>query len=343
MMIRILLVDDSALMRQVLRELLSESPDMQVVGEASNGKAGCEKNLALAPDLVIMDLDMPILDGVAATARMMAERPVPVFVFSASAESPLGFKALSAGACEVLRKPDIDKLNDKAFKAGFFAKLRAVTSAASAGARVTGVAFNKPGTAPAASLRAVVIGASTGGPVAVRQLLAALPADFPLGIALVQHLEDGFDEGYARWLDEACELKVCLAGEGPHAFQAGRVLVAPVNRHLVVRSDRLVLEDGPKVQNQRPSVDVLFRSAAAEYGSGILGVLLTGMGRDGADGCKQIVGSGGHTLVQDQESSAIFGMPKAAIEQGGASEILPLPEMAGRLSALARARGTGRL
>jgi two-component system chemotaxis response regulator CheB len=329
-------------MRQVLRELLAESLDMQVVGEASNGQTGCEKNLALAPDLVIMDLDMPVLDGVAATARMMAERPVPVFVFSGSAESPLGFKALSAGACEVLRKPDIDKLNDTAFKASFFGKLRAVTAAAS-GARGTRVVLNRPGGIPAASPKAVVIGASTGGPVAVRQLLAALPADFPLGIALVQHLEDGFDEGYARWLGEVCPLKVCLAGEGPLSFQAGTVLVAPVNRHLVVNSHSLVLEDGPKVQNQRPSVDVLFRSAAAAYGSGVLGVLLTGMGRDGAEGCKAILNAGGHTLVQDQETSAIFGMPKAAIELGGATEILPLSSIAHRLVVLARSRGGGSL
>lgn len=341
-MIRILLVDDSALMRQVLRELLSENPDFQIIGEANNGQAGCEKNLALAPDLVIMDLDMPMLDGVAATARMMAERPVPVFVFSASADSPLGFKALSAGACDVLRKPDIDKLNDKAFKSSFFEKIQAVVAAASR-ARGPRAALNKPVNALTASPKAVVIGASTGGPVAVRQLLAALPADFPLGIALVQHLEDGFDEGYARWLDEACPLEVRLAGAASWQFQAGTVIVAPVNRHLVVTGNRLSLDDGPKVQNQKPSVDVLFRSAAAAFGPGVLGVLLTGMGRDGADGCKEIVASGGHTLVQDQESSAIFGMPKAAIELGGASEILSLASIANRLAVLARSRGNGSL
>jgi len=340
--IRILLVDDSALMRQVLRELLAESPDLQVVGEASNGQAGCEKNLALAPDLVIMDLDMPILDGVAATARMMAERRVPIFVFSASADSPLGFKALSAGACEVLRKPDIDKLNDKIFKDSFFGKIKAVVAAAS-GTGGTKAAMNKPVNTLAASPRAVVIGASTGGPVAVRHLLAGLPADFPLGIALVQHLEDGFDEGYAHWLDEACPLQVRLAGETPQSFQAGTVVVAPVNRHLLISGDRLVLDDGPRVQNQKPAVDVLFKSAATAFGPGVLGVLLTGMGRDGADGCREIVTYGGHTLVQDQESSAIFGMPKAAIELGGASEILPLSSMAARLVVLARSRGNGNL
>jgi len=340
--IRILLVDDSALMRQVLRELLSENPDFQIVAEASNGQAGCEKNLSLVPDLVIMDLDMPILDGVAATARMMAERPVPIFVFSASADSPLGFKALSAGACDVLRKPDIDKLNDKDFKASFFNKIKAVAAAAS-GSRSPGLSMNKTVHSLVASPKIVVIGASTGGPVAVRLLLSALPADFPLAIALVQHLEDGFDEGYARWLDEACSLKVCLAGSAPQLFQPGTVVVAPVNRHLMVRGERLILEDGPKVQNQRPSVDLLFHSAAAAFGPGVLGVLLTGMGRDGAEGCKQIVDSGGHTLVQDQETSAIFGMPKAAIEMGGASEILPLPSIAGRLSVLARSRGNSGL
>ena len=177
-MIRILLVDDSALMRQVLRALLSENPDFLIVGEASNGQAGCEKNLALSPDLVILDLDMPVLDGVAATARMMAERPVPIFVFSASADLPLGFKALAAGACEVLRKPDIDKLNDKAFKTSFFGKIKAVV-AANTGSSETRTPLNKPLSTLSIRPKAVVIGASTGGPVAVRQLLAALPANFP--------------------------------------------------------------------------------------------------------------------------------------------------------------------
>jgi len=334
--IRVLVVDDSALMRHVLRDLVAEGPGMQVAGEASNGLAGCEQNLALKPDLIIMDIDMPIMDGVSATARIMAERPVPIFIFSSSADSPLGFQALSAGACEVLRKPEIDTLNDPAFKASFFQKIRELAAPGNQKGSLASNARKAPGAVDHSEVRAVVIGASTGGPVAVRQVLGALPADFPVGIALVQHLEDGFDEGYAKWLDEVCPLNVRLAGPDSGPLQAGSVLVGPVNRHLALRSGKLVLDDGPKVQNQKPAVDVLFRTAAETYGPGLIGVLLTGMGRDGAQGCRDILDRGGYTLVQDQASCAIFGMPRAAIELGAASEITPLANIAGRLVTLTR-------
>lgn len=335
-MIRVLVVDDSALMRQVLRDLVAEGPGMQVAGEASNGLAGCEQNLALKPDLIIMDIDMPIMDGVSATARIMAERPVPIFIFSSSADSPLGFQALSAGACEVLRKPEIDTLNDPAFKASFYQKILELTAPGNQKGNFATTPRKAPGTMERSEVRAVVIGASTGGPVAVRQVLGALPADFPVGIALVQHLEDGFDEGYAKWLDEVCPLNVRLAGPDAGALQAGTVLVGPVNRHLVLRSGKPALDDGPKVQNQKPAVDVLFRTAAETYGPDLIGVLLTGMGRDGAQGCRDILDRGGYTLVQDQASCAIFGMPRAAIELGAASEITPLSNIAARLVALTR-------
>jgi len=270
-MIRVLLVDDSALMRHVLRELIEASGDITVAGEASNGLSGCEKNKELHPDLVVMDIDMPVMNGVDATARIMRELPVPILVFSASAESPAGFAALEAGARDVLLKPDIDMLNDDAFRAGFYQRVRALVGvrAPAGAARSLGQAGNRalsPGVSgfvPGGRIRAVVIGASTGGPVAVRSLLSGLPAGFPVGVALVQHLEDGFDAGYVQWLGETCPLRVRLAGEGALAFEPGTVTVAPVNRHLVVRSGMLALDDGPRVGNQKPAVDVLFRTAGA--------------------------------------------------------------------------------
>ncbi len=338
-MIRVLIVDDSALMRQVLRHLIEGSGDITVVGEASNGLAGCERNLELAPDLIIMDIDMPVLDGVAATARVMKERPAPILVFSAKAESPLGFAALEAGARDLLLKPNIDALDDEAFRNSFHERLRCLAQHAP---KPRNAAPPKPTVAADdgrhRDIKAVVMGASTGGPLAVREVLSALPVDFPVGIALVQHLEDGFDEGYARWLGEFSPLRVRLAGSGVLALEAGTVTVAPVNRHLVVRGGSLCLDDGPRIGNQKPAVDALFGSAAAWFGNGLVGVLLTGMGRDGADGCKAIMASGGTTLVQDQETSAIFGMPKAAIESGAASEVLPLQAMASRLVALVSGR-----
>ena len=338
-MIRVLLVDDSALMRQVLRHLIEGSGDIAVAGEASNGLTGCELNLELAPDLIIMDLDMPVLDGVAATVRVMKERPVPILVFSAKAESPLGFAALEAGASDLLLKPDIDAIDDEAFRKVFHERLRCLARHApqarvAAPARLAGT-MNE---AARRDIRAVVIGASTGGPLAVREILSALPAGFPVGIALVQHLEDGFDEGYVRWLGELTPLRVRLAVSGGLALEPGTVTVAPVSHHLVVKGGSLCLDDGPRIGNQKPAVDALFGSAAAWFGSGLVGVLLTGMGRDGADGCAAIRASGGTTLVQDQQTSAIFGMPKAAIESGAASEVLPLQAIASRLVALVSGR-----
>jgi len=333
--IRVLLVDDSALMRHVLRDLLEASGDIMVVGEASNGLAGCEKNLELMPDLVVLDIDMPVMDGVKATARIMSERPVGILVFSASAESSMGFAALEASARDVLLKPDIDTLNDDAFRKSFYDRIRMMTSRGlHSEAGPTGTASRAGISGTGTMVKAIVMGASTGGPVAVRTLLSAMPAGFPAGIALVQHLEDGFDTGYVDWLDQASSLHVRLATEET-MLEPGTVTVAPVNRHLIIRGGKLSLDDGPKIGNQKPAVDALFSSAAAFYGTGLLGVLLTGMGRDGADGCKAIVTAGGRTLVQDQHTSAIFGMPKAAIDLGAASEILALNDLAPRMLALA--------
>jgi len=346
-MIRVLLVDDSALMRQVLRELIEASSDITVAGEANNGLSGCEKNQELHPDLIVMDIDMPVMNGVDATARVMRELPVPILVFSASAESPAGFAALEAGARDVLLKPDIDTLNDDAFRTSFYQRVRALAGARAiekdGGVRAVeqnaGVRAHA-GVMAGTRIQAIVIGASTGGPIAVRSLLSALPADFPVGIALVQHLEDGFDAGYVHWLGEACQLRVRLAGENALTLEPGTVTVAPVNRHLIVRNGMLALDDGPRVGNQKPAVDMLFKTAATYYSNSLLGVLLTGMGRDGADGCKAIISAGGRTLVQDKETSAIFGMPKAAIELGAATEVLPLQDLAPRLVALTPRRTT---
>jgi two-component system chemotaxis response regulator CheB len=344
---KLLIVDDSALVRGFLKEIFTVQAKFDVVGEATNGEAGCEKNLELQPDVIVMDVNMPILNGINATKRIMQERPIPIIIFSSNTDANLGFEAISAGAFDVMRKPTIDQLNDPGFQSAFFGKIIAAANAGTRTARTRGaenrlltMEMHKTGTTqriadrPSETVAAVVIGASTGGPLAVREVLKGLPASFPVGIALVQHLEEGFDSGYARWLDDYTELSVRLAGPEPERFTPGTVIVAPVNWHLVVVDGRIALSDGPKVLNQKPSVDALFTSAADWFGARAIGILLTGMGRDGAEGCRRIHDNGGRTLVQNESTSAIFGMPKAAIEVGGATEVLPLEQIPKRLMAL---------
>lgn len=347
---KILIVDDSALVRGILKQLLLEQSDMVIIGEASNGQSGYEKNLELLPDIIIMDINMPVMDGLEATKKIMAERPVPILIFSSSIEAGSSFEAISAGAVDLMRKPDIDQLNEPEFVAVFIDKLKNLhRQTAQCGdhagepAGAAGAANSASSTAAGAaeSLKkqavhdkdspVIVIGASTGGPLAVREVLKDLPPTFSAGIAVVQHLEEGFDAGYTGWLNESTSLNVMLAGTQPQTFLPGNVTVAPVNLHLVVAEGKLTLDDGPKILNQKPAVDALFSTAAEWYGDRVIGVLLTGMGRDGAEGCRKIIAQGGHTLVQNRETSAIFGMPKAAIDLGAASEVLSLADIPKRL------------
>ncbi len=339
--IKILIADDSALIRSILKQLFRMAPDLVVVGEASNGEQAVARNRDLAPDVIIMDVSMPVMDGLEATRRITDEfrGRVAVMVFSNALDAEVSYRAMRSGAAEAVRKPEIDRFNEPAYYEAFFEKIRGLAGATLDPGRIPAGSLRPRNRVGAGGYRMVVMGASTGGPVAVRTILSALPEDLPIGIALVQHMERGFDAGYARWLDEATPLSVHLANGPSSALGPGEVVIAPVDHHLKIDGDRLILDNGPRVLNQKPSVDVLFQSAAARHRDRLIGVLLTGMGRDGAAGCRAIVGGGGVTLVQDEGTSAIFGMPKAAIEFGGASLVLPLGEIPGRMLALLREGG----
>lgn len=329
---RILLVDDSALARGILKQALEEA-GFEIVGQASNGQQGVDLNKELKPDLIIMDLNMPILDGLGATREIMKEAPAPIFIFSTEVEAKTGFEAVSAGALDVMRKPGIWEFNDPDWMHLFKEKISKLMKKAPA-KLASALPENRSGIRNQ-GFQVLLIGASTGGPLAIREVLTALPKDFPLGIAVVQHLEAGFDQGYADWLQESCALKVSLAKD-QEILEPGLVKIAPVGRHLVFQGKHLVLDNGPEVLNQKPAVDVLFKSAAKNFGAACLGVLLTGMGRDGAEGCKVLKDKGAYTLVQDQASSAVYGMPKEAADLGGACEILDLKAIGPRLVELCK-------
>ncbi|MEI6386094.1 MAG: chemotaxis-specific protein-glutamate methyltransferase CheB [Spirochaetota bacterium] len=343
---RVLIADDSILIRNVVQEILATDPSITLVGVATNGEEAVDRALSLDPDIVIMDVDMPIMDGLEATARIVASSPIPIIVFTHNTDPGLPFRAISRGAVDFLLKPDFTALNRPDYVSGFIARLRALASKhqkrrvpssgtiklkapASAAAMPSRAGMplpaatqtEYPATLPRSTI--VVVGASTGGPQAVSAFLSSLPKPFPLPIALVQHIETGFDGGYADWLAEETGHPVVLARDGD-ALRPGTVLVGPTDFHMLISEKGITLNDDVRVQNQKPSVDVLFRSAAACRGRGVLAVLLTGMGADGAEGCVEVRSRGGFTVVQDEASSLIFGMPRAAIARGAASIILSL-------------------
>lgn len=323
--IRVLVADDSELFREVLGRVIGAEPGFEVVAAAANGDQAARLARQLRPDVITMDINMPDADGFSGIARIMAETPTPILVLTVNREETVGFRALSLGALDILEKPPADSDLDT-YGATLRSRLRLL-----AGVRVIrhlrGLRPRRlAAPRPAAHSELVVMGASLGGPRAIASLLRALPADFPAPILAVQHIADGFTEGLANWLDQESKLEVRTARDGDPLLP-GLVLLAPTGRHLVVGHGVAGLSDALAVDSFKPSVTPLFRSAAEAYGPRACGVLLTGMGRDGADGLKAIRKAGGHTIAQDETSSAVFGMPRAAIEIGAVDRVLPLEEI----------------
>ncbi len=332
--VRVLVVDDSELFRELLAGVVSADRGFELAAVAKDGAEAAQLTRKHRPDVITMDLNMPEADGFAGIARIMAETPTPILVLAASPTQAAGFKALSLGALDILEKPHPE--TDLAeYGRTLRARLRLL-----AGVKVIrhprGLRENKPIAPPSAEPpELVVMGASLGGPRALATILKRLPRSFPLPVAVVQHIADGFTEGLAGWLDMETSLEVSEAVEG-EPLRPGRVLLAPSGRHLVVSRGRAHLTDDPPVGTFRPSVTPLFASAARSYGRRACGVLLTGMGRDGAEGLRAIKQRGGTTLVQDEASSAVFGMPRAAIELGAADRVLALDDIPRVLLELAR-------
>ncbi|MDB4946077.1 MAG: response regulator receiver modulated CheB methylesterase [Labilithrix sp.] len=351
--IRVLIVEDSPTVRGRLVEVVSAGPGFEVVGEAADGKRAIELCTALRPDVIMMDMMLPVMTGLAATEYIMAHQPTPILIVSSSSNRGELFKtydALSAGAVDVLEKPMGDEA-EGAWEATLLSTLRVVSRIkviTHLRARFRNTPF--PGAASAAGRAAarprgtraevIVIGASTGGPGAIVDVLRSLPPAVTLPVLIVLHIGEKFGSALAEWLDTQSPRRVACATDGmPVSSLAGRVVMAAPDRHLVVRGGHLRLDGGPERFSCRPSVDVLFESVAREYGGAAVACLLTGMGRDGAAGLLEIRRAGGSTIAQDEATSVIFGMPREAALLGAAEQVLPLQEIGAAIGQLVT--GTG--
>jgi two-component system chemotaxis response regulator CheB len=341
---RVLVVDDSAIVRKVISEILAAQPDLEVVGTAPDPFVARDKILALRPDVLTLDIEMPRMDGLTFLDRLMRHHPLPVVVISSLTQSSTraALEALNRGAVDVLAKPggpysvgDLREDLPGRVRAAARARLRQREGGAATQAQA---AVQAP--APAAVRmaappgRVVAIGASTGGTQAIEQVLRGLPAHVP-PIVITQHIPAGFSTAFAQRLDNICAVSVREA-QGGETLTTGVALVAPGNRHLVI--DRAAsgvwvtrLEDGPKVCYQRPSVNVMFQSLARSAPGKVTAALLTGMGNDGAEGMLELLRAGAATIAQDEDSCVVFGMPREAIRMGAAQRVMPLSSIGAAL------------
>lgn len=343
--IRVLVVDDSAAQRGMLMSLLAADRAIEVIGWAANGVEAIAATARLRPDLVVMDLRMPVMDGLEATRRIMRETPVPIVVVTASHSShdqKLVFESIQAGALAILEKPrpGVDGAPTPAElvrTVKSMARVRVIRRWAPERLRPpVGEQRLGPARTFGLSVEVIAIAASTGGPQALQAILSHLPASFPVPLLIVQHITAGFVSGLVEWLRLACALPVELAAEaGP--FPRPGVYVAPTDRHLIVRGRALALTSDPPVSGHRPSATVLFRSVARAYGPAAAGVILTGMGDDGAAGMRDLKRARGITVAQDEATSIVFGMPAEAIGLGIVDHVVPLGGVAAFLIDLAGA------
>jgi two-component system, chemotaxis family, protein-glutamate methylesterase/glutaminase len=339
--VRVLVVDDSALMRKLIPQILARDSDIEVVGTAMDGAFGLKKVEELKPDVVTLDLEMPRMDGMEMLRQITRKSKVPVIIVSAlSTEGATAtFKALALGAFDFVAKPrDAASVHMDEIGQDLILKIKAAAKSKVPSTPVLDLPDrppNKIARTRREPTKIIAIGISTGGPNALQYLLAKLPGDFAGTIVVVQHMPQGFTGMFANRLNECCAIDVKEAQSGD-LLVAGRALICPGDRHIKVRrmplGNTVVLADDPRVNGHRPSADILFRSVAHEFGSRSIGVLMTGMGEDGAAGLGLIKNAGGLTIAQNEESCVVFGMPKAAIERGHVTRIVPLDMLANTLA-----------
>lgn len=359
--IRVLIIDDSASVRQTLASVLQSDPEIEVIGTASDPFIAAKRIQEEVPDVITLDVEMPRMDGITFLRKLMSQRPIPVVMCSSLTEEGTEtlMQALEAGAVDVILKPRIgaaDHLAEQAtriceaVKSAAQARLRQRPPTAARSASLSGpqqkltadVILPPPSGRPMARTTEMVvcIGASTGGTEALREMLEMLPANAP-GMVIVQHMPEKFTAAFARRLNSLCEVEIKEAEDGDPVLR-GHVLIAPGDHHLLLERQgaryQISVRTGPLVSRHRPSVDVLFRSAARAAGSNAMGVIMTGMGDDGARGMLEMHQAGAHTIAQDEATSIVFGMPKEAIARGGVNRTVPLGQIAREILAEDRRR-----
>lgn len=341
MTIKVLVVDDSAVVRQTLQRELSNDNEIEVVGTAADPYIARDKIVSLNPDVITLDIEMPRMDGLTFLRKLMKHHPIPVIIVSSlsQAGSKIALEAIESGATEVMCKPGA------AYSVGDMSVQLKEKIKAAAKVNVT---LLKPKTTPTENVvkpraltrttnRLVILGASTGGTQAIETVLQSYPPNAP-GTVIVQHMPAGFTKAFADRLNGICQVEVREAQNGDTVIN-GRVLIAPGNQHMLVRRSGanyfVEIKDGPLVGHHRPSVDVLFNSAAETVGANAIGVILTGMGADGAKGMIKMKNAGAYNIAQDEATSIVYGMPKAAFEAGGVHLVLPLQKITGEILKLA--------
>ncbi|MDR3334723.1 MAG: chemotaxis-specific protein-glutamate methyltransferase CheB [Treponema sp.] len=332
-MIKVLIVDDSSLARSILRDFLEDDEQFRVVGEAQNGLEALQKTYILNPDLITMDLEMPVMSGLEAISMIMGDMPTPIVVISVKSSAKIAYEATMKGALEFYSKDVFTLSLDREQRFHIYETLKRISGTGIKRKRLDNGPPLPAGRIKPRPIRAVVIAASTGGPKALMQVFSCLPAHFPVPLITVQHNSSGFDKGFVQWMQGYTSLEVRLAEDHTIPRQ-GTIYIAPTDTHLIIQGRYLALIGGESVQNQKPAADMLFKSAARTLGAEVVSVVLTGMGSDGAEGTVAIREAGGITIAQDEASALIYGMPKAALETGCVDMVLPLEDIPPRLIAL---------
>lgn len=332
MSIKVLTVEDSTLIRTIINNTVKTMEGIELVGTAENGKVALLKIQELKPDVITLDMVMPVMDGIETLEKLRKFSDIPVIVLSARNDKSTTFRALENGAQDFLTKPESISKNKNRFKKDLETRIKALASRPTQSSiHLEGEQTNHTKPLPIKKTNAIVIGASTGGPKVISSLIQSLPSSLSIPIFIVQHMPKGFTASFAERLNAVSSVSVVEAEDGM-SIERGKVYIAPGGYHLVIENHLLRLLDTEKVHGVKPAVDLLFESAVQVYRKKILGILLTGMGKDGAKGCLAIKNAGGYVLAQNEKSSVVYGMPRYAAEVGSVDELLSINQIINKLS-----------